>query len=277
MRSSASRIPHPASRKVRDAGCGLRNRTKLPFSASIVLGWPNGGQVVTIAIDPSASITWNESWNIEISSITFTLHDNFIFIMMFKYSHFVRLSDVSIYGNGYYGCSSIISEKSVLEFINSIFIGLNGFVGAALTMFASKITFRGDIIFANNTAASGGSIYLIDSTLIFNGTSLFQNNTSSQEAMDRKILSCNHINLVREMKLSQVENGSGGAIVCHESYLEIYYYSNFTGNIAGRHGGAMMLNTCRLNIQGNTLFVENKTSSYGGAMVLHTLCPYHSR
>ena len=173
MRSSASRIPHPASRKVRDAGCGLRNRTKLPFSASIVLGWPNGGQVVTIAIDPSASITWNESWNIEISSITFTLHDNFIFIMMFKYSHFVRLSDVSIYGNGYYGCSSIISEKSVLEFINSIFIGLNGFVGAALTMFASKITFRGDIIFANNTAASGGSIYLIDSTLIFNGTSLF--------------------------------------------------------------------------------------------------------
>ena len=110
------------------------------------LVWPNSDQVVIIEVDPSVSITWTESWNIEISSITFTLHDNFIFIMMFKYSHFVRLSDVSIYGNGYYGCSSIISEKSVLEFINSIFIGLNGFVGAALTMFTSKITFRGNIV-----------------------------------------------------------------------------------------------------------------------------------
>ena len=27
--------PHPASRILRDAGCGLRNQTKLPFSASI--------------------------------------------------------------------------------------------------------------------------------------------------------------------------------------------------------------------------------------------------
>ena len=35
MRDAELRIPHPASRKVRDAGCGLRNRTKLPFSASI--------------------------------------------------------------------------------------------------------------------------------------------------------------------------------------------------------------------------------------------------
>ena len=35
MRDAELRIPHPASRKVRDAGCGLRNRRKLPFSASI--------------------------------------------------------------------------------------------------------------------------------------------------------------------------------------------------------------------------------------------------
>ena len=72
-------------------------------------------------------------------------------------------------------------------------------------MFASKITFRGNNVFAYNTAASGGSIYLINSTLTFNGTNLFRNNTSSQEAMNRKILSCNSINLV---KLSELENGS---------------------------------------------------------------------
>ena len=37
MRSSASRIPHPARCGMRVAGCGLRNRRKLPFSASIEL------------------------------------------------------------------------------------------------------------------------------------------------------------------------------------------------------------------------------------------------
>ena len=36
-------------------------------------GWPSGDQVVTIAIDSLASITWKESWNIKISSIIISL------------------------------------------------------------------------------------------------------------------------------------------------------------------------------------------------------------
>ena len=84
------------------------------------------------------------------------------------------------------GYSSIISEESVLEFNNSMFIGINEFVGATLMMFASNITFRGSIMFTDNTAVSGGSSYLThNSTLTFNGTSLFLNNTnSSHEAMN---------------------------------------------------------------------------------------------
>ena len=143
------------------------------------LGWPNGDQVVTIAVDSSASITWNESWNIEISSITFSLHGIFTFIMGFEHSQSVQLSNISIYGNWYCGCSSIFSEESALKFNNSKFIGINGYVGAALMMYASNITFRGTIMFADNAAVSGGSIYLThNSTLTLNGTSLFRNNTS---------------------------------------------------------------------------------------------------
>ena len=129
--------------------------------------------------------------------------------------------------------------------------------------------------FANNTAASGGSIYLThNSTLTLNGTSLFRNNTSnsSQEVMNyRKILSCSSVNSMREIKLTNSYYGSyhsGGAIVCNNSYLEIYHYSNFTGNIAEQHSGAMMLNTCRLNIQGIVSFVGNKALGDGGAMLL---------
>ena len=58
------------------------------------LGWPDGDQVVTIVVDSSASITWNESWNIEISSIMFIFYSNFIFIMRFEHSELVQLSNV---------------------------------------------------------------------------------------------------------------------------------------------------------------------------------------
>ena len=238
------------------------------------LGRPNGDQVVTIAVDSSASITWKESCNIKISSIKFTLHGNFTFIMRFEHSLLVRVSNISIYGNWYSGCSSIVSEESALEFDDSTFIGINGFVGAALMIFASNITFRGSIMFADNAAASGGSIYLIHSILTLNGTSLFLNNTSSEEVM--KMLSCNNIYSMRKIKLTDSSlldsySDSGGAIVCNNSYLEIYYYSNFTDNIAGWHGGAMMLNTCSLSIQGNASFVDNEAFSHGGAMALQTL------
>ena len=208
---------------------------RLNYSVNLVnlynfsfLGWPNGDQVVTMAVDSSASITWNESWNIKISSIRFFLHGNFTFVLRFEHSQLVQLSNISIYGNGHSGCTSIISEESVLEFNSSMFIGMNGFLGAALMMYASNITFRGSIVFADNAAVSGGSIYLShNSTLSFYGTSLFQNNTSifSQKVMNyRKILSCSNINSIREIKLNTngTLNGSGGAIVCNNSYLEIY-------------------------------------------------------
>jgi hypothetical protein len=129
---------------------------RLDYSLNLVnlhnfsfLGWPNGDQVVTIVVDSSASIIWNDSWNIEISSVRFAINGNFTFIMRFEHSHLVWLSNISIYGNGYSGCSSIFSEDSALEFNDSTFIGINGFLGAALMMFASNITFRSSIVFTN--------------------------------------------------------------------------------------------------------------------------------
>ena len=63
------------------------------------------------------------------------------------------------------------------------------------------------------------------------------------------------------------DSDCGGAIVCHNLYLKIYYYSNFTNNVAGRYSGMIMLNTCSLNIQGNASLVGNKAYD-GGAMML---------
>ena len=249
---------------------------RLDYSVNLVnlhnfsfLGWPNSDQVVTIAVDSSASITWNESWNIEISSITFALHGIFTFIMRFERSQSVQLSNISIYGNWYSGCSSIVGEESALEFNNSKFIGINGYVGAALMIYASNITFRGSTMFADNAAVSGGSIYLThNSTLTLNGTSLFRNSTSKKFQM----LSCSNVNVMKEIEITSGRYGSyrsGGAIVCNNSYLDIHYSSSFTHNIAGRRGGAMMLYTCSLNIQSNASFVGNEAALFrGGAMLL---------
>ena len=52
-------------------------------------GLSNGDQGVNIAVNSSATITWNASLNIEISSIRFTLHNNFTSILRFKHSQFV--------------------------------------------------------------------------------------------------------------------------------------------------------------------------------------------
>ena len=61
---------------------------------------------------------------------------------------------------------------------------------------------------------------------------------------------------------------TGAAIICDNSYLEIYYYSNFTNNVDTMFGGAMVLNSCSLYIEGNASFVRNKAHE-GGAILLY--------
>ena len=227
--------------------------------------WPSD-RVITIAVDSFATIIWKESWNIKISLIHFTLYDNFTFIMRFEHSQLVQLSNISIFGNGYNGCSSIISQGSALDINNASFIGIKGFLGAALMILASNITFRGSNVFAGNTAASGGSIYLIDSRLTLSGASLFLNNTSlrySGKLVNRKISLCNCLHV------EDIKNGSGGAIFCSNSYLRIHEHSSFTANVAKSSGGAILVITGELTIQGNASFRWNTADGKGGAVVLY--------
>ena len=106
-------------------------------------------------------ISLKGSHNIKISSISFVLNDNFTFVVKLVYSQLVFLSNISFYGNGHSGCSSIISQERVLSINNATFTQIEGFLGAALMMLASNITFRGSNMFADNRATSGGSIYLV--------------------------------------------------------------------------------------------------------------------
>ena len=244
-----------------DDSLRLKNVHNISFQ-----GLPTGNGVVNILMAFSASISWEKSWNIEISSINFILLDNFSFTLRFELSLFFHLSNISIFGNGYSGCSSVMSHESEIDISNSKFIGINGFLGAAVMMVASNITFRGNNVFLNNTAASGGSIYLFDSRLTLNGTNLFLNNTSSsysEELINGKMSSCNY----HTEKIKRY-TGSGGAIFCITSYLRVYEHSNFTANVAKSTGGALLVDTSDFFIHGIAAFSQNIADDSGGALLL---------
>ena len=143
-----------------------------------------------------------------------------------------------------------------------MFTEISGFLGAAVMMVASNVTFRGDNAFIYNTAASGGSIYLSNSMLTFNRTTLFLNNTSlgySKEVINRTLSLCNIVEKI------ELKNGSGGAIFCTASYLR---FSNFTGNSADMFGAAIVTTAGTLTIQGNASFDRNIAQVHGGAILL---------
>ena len=211
-------------------------------------GWPHDDQVVniTVAMGSLAGISLKGSYNVKISSISFVLNDNFTFVVRLVHSQSVLLSNISIYGNGHSGCSSIISQESALGINNASFIQIKGFVGAALMMLTSNITFRGSNMFAYNRAISGGSIYSVaNSTLILNGTNLFLNSTSSkysEKLVNRRMSLCNY---------HHVENANGSG-----DMLFNYASSNISGNfslstnVAKYYGGAMFVLNGNLTIQG---------------------------
>ena len=168
---------------------------------------PTDLEVVEVTMDSVTSISWEKSCNISISSISFALLDKFTFIFRFEQSLFIQLSNISIFGHGQSGCSSVISQDSTLFINNSMFGKIRELFGAVLMLLASNVFISGTNMFFNNTAASGGSIYMSDSILTLSGANLFLNNTSirySKATIDKKMLLCNLVydEIVRTKKKS---------------------------------------------------------------------------
>lgn len=97
-----------------------------------MLGLSEEHNMVSIAFEFSVSLTWIHCSKIEISSITLNLTSNFTFGIVFEHTKAVRLSNISIFGNGHMGCSSIKSLASTIDVSNSQFINIPGYIGAAV-------------------------------------------------------------------------------------------------------------------------------------------------
>ena len=210
---------------------------------------PTGDRVVNILLG-GYSITWEKCSNIEISSITFQLTNNFIFSIMFNQTS-LSMSNISIFGNGYSGCSSTISLQSSISVTNSKFIGIQGWLGAAVMILTSYITFTGNNTFADNSASSGGGIYLHQSTLILTGTNLFTNNTSIFKKQG--YTECNYPMTSWEQKI--LDTGHGGAIYSSICNITFNAHLCFTMNTAYDSGGALSVESGSVTIQGTILLI----------------------
>jgi hypothetical protein len=63
------------------------------------------------------TVTWKKCWNIEISSVTFLLLDNFTHVIVFSQAQAVLLQDIFIISGDttVSGCSSILCQRSNLK------------------------------------------------------------------------------------------------------------------------------------------------------------------
>ena len=140
---------------------------------------------------------------------------NFTYILSFEFTFSVKLSNITILGNDdIVGCSSIISQRSIVDISNSMFVGINGYFGAALTVSESLITMARNNSFSKNIARLGGAMFVHNSTVLFSGNNSFvENSAPNQKSLF--IGTCKHYYDF----ISLLQSGSGGAIYCVNSNL----------------------------------------------------------
>ena len=105
------------------------------------IGLPDSS-VTNVVLNRSACISWEDCENIEITNINFIIESKFSCVLSFNSTFCVKLSNITILGNGHIGCSSIISMRSEVDVSDSTFTGIRGYYGAALIASISNVSFQ---------------------------------------------------------------------------------------------------------------------------------------
>ena len=250
------------------------------------IGFPDNSDAVMVLINRSACIIlWEDCGNIEITNIKFIIKSNFSYILLFNSSFLVKLTNITILGNGHSGCSSIVSKRSTVRISNSKFIGIKGHSGAALLASESNITFAGINLLTENMASVGGALNFYNSCVFFSGINVLSDNSATRlryttYRVDRS---------TKCIEFAYTYYSSGGAINSYNSSItlssgdyslnETMSWSHFSGvlksnfvyfvnNSAYRFGGAINFIQSTLQVCGSVLLKIN-SANFGGA--IHTM------
>ena len=177
-----------------------------------------------VVLNKSSCISWEDCDNIEITNINFIIESNFSCVLSFNSTFCVKLSNITILGNGHIGCSSIISKRSVLDISDSTFTGIRGYSGAALIASRSEIRFARNNSFLRNNAVSGGAMFVYHSTVLLNGTNSFIENSAWLFVKEYTELR-NTSECFASNNSTVWTHSSGGAITSYRSTIIILDYS----------------------------------------------------
>ena len=258
------------------------------------IGLPNNSDAVMVFINKSACIIlWEDCGNVEITNIKFIIKSNFSYILLFNSSFLVKLTNITILGNGHSVCSSIVSKRSTVKISNSKFIGIKGHSGAALLASESYITFAGINLFIENMASVGGALNFYNSCVFFSGLNVFSDNSAKQPRYTTY-----RVNQTKKcIEFVYTYYVSGGAISCDNSsitlssgehslnetlirshlfvdaFSDVLSINNsklnfiyFVNNSAYRFGGAINFVRSTLQVCGSVLLLKNNSANFGGAI-----------
>ena len=233
-------------------------------------------ETVLVVLNPLINITWDTCYNIEISSISFKLIGHISYSIIFEQSLLVRLFNITVLGSERKGQSSTTIQNSSLVITDSKFIGIYGFMGAALRIFDySVVTFTGHNAFKNNKAKYGGAVYSLESVLIFNGTNLFMNNTGTTYGGGIEVV-LSDVTLAETVMFVGNMAIMGAAIYSTDSKVTVKGNTSFELNIAYYGGGIMVFGTSKLVliVPVYLIFTQNYAKIAGGALYVdNDNCP----
>ena len=233
-------------------------------------------ETVLIMLDQSVNITWTNCYNVEISSISFQLIGYFSYSIAFEESLFVRLLNITVLGSEDRGQSAVTIQNSSLVVADSNFIGMYGFMGAALEIFDSSVVqFTGHNLFKNNKAKFGGAIYSSESILILNGTNVFMNNTGTTygggiEAILSDVIFDGTLLFVGNLAIM------GASIFSIDSKATVKGDMRFELNLAHFGAGIAVIGSSKLILLPpiNFIFIQNYAKIAGAALfVQNDNCP----
>ena len=242
-------------------------------------GLDDNDKAATVWFDTLVGIVWENCSNIQISSIAFNLEGpgNFTYILVFQQTYFVQISKITVLGNGSTGCSFIRTVNSMLNIVDSMFFGIEGHVGAALTMMqSSSVTLSGNTTFTRNVALCGGAFYLMDSALILDGRSIFGSNGAIEPELDEPDQDDRFILNDKFCKIKFSCNyGSGGAIYSINSSVVTKQDSYFYNNFARVWGGVLVTDHSNVTVQDNTELVSNIAFVGGALYFRHSIIKFY--
>ena len=238
-----------------------------------------GNETVLIILDPLVNITWDNCYNVEISFISFQLTGYFSYSIAFGESFFVRLFNITVLGSESKGQSAVTIHNSSLVIADSTFIGIYGYIGAALAVFDSSVVlFAGHNFFKNNKAKFGGAVYSSESVLILNGTNLFMNNSGTTygggiEAILSYVTFAGTALFVGNYAIM------GASVFSIDSKLTMKGNAKFELNFAYFGAGIALIGASKLVLipPTNLIFIQNYAKIAGAALFIkNDNCPAQS-